>query len=39
MKRIRSLLFGMAAAIAACGVASAQGSYPNQMVQIGRAHV
>src|SRR3979411_3168122 len=34
MTRIRSLLFGMAAAVAACGVASAQGGYPNQMVRI-----
>lgn len=34
MKRIRSLLFGMAAAVAACSVASAQGGYPNQMVRI-----
>src|SRR6266487_5629185 len=34
MTRIRSLLFGIAAGVAACGVASAQGSYPNQMVRI-----
>jgi tripartite-type tricarboxylate transporter receptor subunit TctC len=34
MKRIRGLLFGMAAAAAVCGAASAQGNYPSQMVRI-----
>src|SRR5258707_68984 len=34
MTRIRSLVFGIAAGVAACGAASAQGSYPNQMVRI-----
>src|SRR5947209_1314034 len=34
MMRIRGLLFGIAAAVAACGAASAQSGYPNQMVRI-----
>src|SRR5438105_4133122 len=34
MKRIRSLLLGLMAAVAVCGAASAQGDYPNQMVRI-----
>jgi len=31
MKRLRSLLLGIAALAAVCGPASAQGDYPNQM--------
>ena len=34
MKRVRSFLLGVAAAVAACGPAFAQGDYPNQMVRI-----
>jgi tripartite-type tricarboxylate transporter receptor subunit TctC len=34
MKRVRSFLLGVAAAVAACGPALAQGDYPNQMVRI-----
>ena len=34
MKRFRSLVLGAAAVLAACGMASAQGDYPNQMVRI-----
>ena len=34
MKRIRSILLGVIAATAVCGMASAQGNYPNQMVRI-----
>jgi tripartite-type tricarboxylate transporter receptor subunit TctC len=34
MKRLRSLLFGIAALAAACGPAAAQGDYPNQLVRI-----
>jgi tripartite-type tricarboxylate transporter receptor subunit TctC len=33
MKRV-SLLLGMAALVASCGLASAQGDYPNQMVRM-----
>ncbi|MEA2880035.1 MAG: hypothetical protein QOF14_5231 [Hyphomicrobiales bacterium] len=34
MKRVRSFLLGVAAVVAACGPAFAQGDYPNQMVRI-----
>jgi tripartite-type tricarboxylate transporter receptor subunit TctC len=34
MKRLRSLLLGLAAIAAACGPADAQGDYPSQMVRI-----
>jgi tripartite-type tricarboxylate transporter receptor subunit TctC len=34
MKRLRSLLLGIAALAAACSSAAAQGDYPNQMVRI-----
>ena len=34
MKRVRSVLLGVAAIAAACGSAFAQGDYPNQMVRI-----
>ncbi len=34
MKRLRSLLLGIAALAAACGSAAAQGDYPNQLVRI-----
>ena len=34
MKSLRSLVLGAAAVIAACGMAAAQGDYPNQMVRI-----
>ena len=34
MKRVRSLLLGLAAVVATGGVALAQGNYPNQMVRI-----
>jgi tripartite-type tricarboxylate transporter receptor subunit TctC len=34
MKRLRSLLLGIAAIAAVCGPATAQGDYPNQIVRI-----
>jgi tripartite-type tricarboxylate transporter receptor subunit TctC len=34
MKRLRSLIIGVATVVAACGMASAQGDYPNQMVRL-----
>src|SRR5262245_18473667 len=34
MKSLRSLALGIAALISACGMAAAQGDYPNQMVRI-----
>jgi tripartite-type tricarboxylate transporter receptor subunit TctC len=34
MKRVHGFLLGVAAAVAACGPAFAQGDYPNQMVRI-----
>src|SRR4051812_19951081 len=34
MVRIRSILLGVAAVVAACGAASAQSNYPNQLVRI-----
>jgi tripartite-type tricarboxylate transporter receptor subunit TctC len=34
MRSLRSLMLGAAALVAACGMAAAQGDYPNQMVRI-----